>query len=68
MCHQQIDVVGGMRCHAIMSEQGVQEGAKHTPLRGPRVEDQFGGCVIIYPYNLGAASQEVQDPVAEGGV
>ena len=51
-----------------MSEQGVQEGAEHAPLRGPRVEDQHGGCVVTYPYHLGAASQEVQAPVAEGGV
>ena len=51
-----------------MSEQGVQEGTEHAPLRGPRVEDQRGGCVVTYPYHLGAARQEVQDPVAEGGV
>jgi hypothetical protein len=36
--------------------------------RGPCVEDQRGGCVVTYPYHLGAACQEVQDPVAEGGV
>ena len=46
-----------------MSEQGVQEGTEHAPL-----EDQRGGCVVTYPYHLGAARQEVQDPVAEGGV
>ena len=51
-----------------MSEQGVQEGTEHAPLRGPHVEDQRGGCVVTYPYHLGAARQEVQDPVAEGGV
>ena len=33
-----------------------------------RVEDQSGGCVVTYPYHLGAARQEVQDPVTEGGV
>ena len=27
-----------------------------------------GGCLVTYPYHLGAAHQEVQDPVAEGGV
>ena len=57
-----------MRGHAIVGEKGVQEGAKHTPLRGPRVEGQFGICVVVYPYHLGVAHQEVQDPVAEGGV
>ena len=50
-----------------MSEQGVQEGPEYSPLRGPRVETQHGGCVVAYPYHLGAACQEVQDPVAEGG-
>ena len=29
-----------------MSEQGVQEGTEHSPLRGRRVEDQSGGCAI----------------------
>jgi hypothetical protein len=33
-----------------MSEQGVQEGTEHAPLRGPCVEDQRGGCVVTYPY------------------
>ena len=60
-----LDVVLG---HAVVGEQGVQEGTKHTPLRGPHVEDQRGRCVVTYSYHLGAARQEVQDPVAEGGV
>ena len=51
-----------------MSEQGVQEGIEHAPLKGPCVEYQGGRCVVTYPYHLGAARQEVQDPVAEGGV
>jgi hypothetical protein len=45
-------------------EQGVQEGTEHALLRGTRVEDQRGGCVVTYPYHLGAARQEVKDPVA----
>jgi hypothetical protein len=53
---------------AVMSEQRVQEGTVHAALRGPRVEDQSGGCVVTYPYRLRGARQEVQDPVAEGGV
>ena len=36
-----------------MSEQGVQEGNEHAPLRGPRVEDQCGRCVVTYTYHLG---------------
>ena len=35
---------------------------------GPIVEDQQGGEVVSYPHHLGAARQEVQDPVALGGV
>ena len=34
---------------AVMSEQGVQEGAEHAPLRGPCDEDQGGGCVVLLP-------------------
>ena len=34
------DGVGVVPGHAVMSEQGVQEGTKYEPLRGPRVEDQ----------------------------
>uniref|UniRef100_A0A8C7CYS6 Uncharacterized protein n=1 Tax=Oncorhynchus kisutch TaxID=8019 RepID=A0A8C7CYS6_ONCKI len=31
-----------------MSEQGVQDGTEHPPLRNPCVEDQRGRCVVIY--------------------
>ena len=54
--------------HAVVGEQGVQEGTKHAPLRGPCVENQRGRCVVAYPYHLGVACQEVQDPFAEEGV
>ena len=53
---------------AVMSEQGVQEGTEHAPLWGPRVEDQRSGCVVSYLHHLGAVHQEVQDPIAQGGV
>ena len=53
--------------HTVVGEQGVQTGTKHAPLRGHHVKDQHGRCVVAYTYHLGAASQEVQDPVAEGG-
>ena len=53
----------------VVGEQGVHEETKYTPLRGPSVEDQRGRHVVVaYLYHLGAARQEVQDPVAEGGV
>ena len=32
----------------VMSEQGVQEGTEHAPMRCPHVEDQRGGCVVTY--------------------
>ena len=49
------DGVGVVHDHAVMSEQEVQEGTEHAPLRGPRGEDQRGRCVVNYPYHLGAA-------------
>ena len=52
----------------VVGEQGVQEGTKRTPLRGHRVESQHGGCVVACPHHQGVARQEVQVPVAEGGV
>jgi hypothetical protein len=47
------DGVGVVLGHAVMGEQGVQEGTKHAPLRGPSVEDQHGRYVVAYPYHLG---------------
>jgi hypothetical protein len=44
-----------------------QERAENTLLWGPSVEDQGGGDVT-YPHHLGAARQEFQDPVSQGGV
>ena len=57
-----------MHGHAVMGEQRVQEGAEHAPVWGPSVEDQQSGGVVSYLHPLGAAHQDVQDPVAEGGV
>ena len=54
--------------HAVVGEKGVQEGAKHAPLRGPCVECHCGGCVVAYPRHLGVACKKVQYPIAEGGV
>jgi hypothetical protein len=63
-----------------MGKLGVQKGAEHAPLRGPCVEEQRSGSVIAYLHHLGRpvwkfrtqlhgeASQEVQDPVAQGGI
>ena len=40
------DGVGVMPGCAVMSEQGVQQGTEHAPLRCPCVEYQRGGCVV----------------------
>ena len=55
--------VGVVFGHAVVGEQGVQEGTKYTHLRGPSVKDQRVGA---YSYHL-RAHQEVQDPVAGEG-
>ena len=62
------DGVGVVFGHAVVGKQGIQEGTKYTPLRGPSVKDQPGRRVVAYSYHLGTARQEVQDPVAEGGL
>ena len=62
------DGVGVVFGHSVIGEQEVQEGTEDAALRGPSVEDQHGRCVVAYPYHLGVARQEVQDPIAEGGV
>ena len=53
------DGVGVVPRRAVTSEQGVGlEGTEHAPrLEAQRisVEDQRGGCVVTYPYHLGAA-------------
>ena len=57
-----------MHGHAVMGEQGVQEGSEHAPLWGPSVEDQRSGGIVSYLHHLEAAHQEVQDPIAQGRV
>ena len=63
-----VDDGGVMFGHTVVGEQGIQEGTKYTPLRGPSLKDQHGRRGVAYSYHLGVAHQEVQDPVAEGGV
>jgi hypothetical protein len=53
---------------AITGEQGIQEVAEHAPMCGPCVENQQSGGVVSYLHFLGAARQEVQASVAQGGV
>lgn len=62
------DDVGAIGGHAVMCEQGEQEGAEHTALSAACVESEGGGCGGAFPYCLGSAHQEVQDSVAQGGV
>ena len=68
MCGKRNDGDGVVLGHTVLGQQGVQEGTKHPPLRGPRAEGQRGRCVVAYLYHLGEARQVFQDPVAEGGV
>ena len=64
-----LDDGAGVVCgHAVVGEQGVQEGTKHTLLWGPLVKGQHGRGDVAYPHHLGLTRQEVQDPVSEGGV
>ena len=47
------DGVGVVFGHAVIGEQGVQEGTEYAPMRGHHVQDQHGRCVGTYPYHLG---------------
>jgi hypothetical protein len=40
------DGVGVVLGHAVMGEQGVQEGTEYAPLTGPHVEVQRLRCVV----------------------
>ena len=39
------DGVGVVLDYAVIGEQGLQEGTKYAPLRGPRVKEHRGRCV-----------------------
>jgi hypothetical protein len=51
-----------------MGQQEVQEWAEYAHLWGPCVKDQCSGGVVAYLHPLGAARQEVQDPVVQAGL
>ena len=53
------DGVGVVPGHALVGEQGLQEGTVHAPLRGSSVEAPRGRCVVTYPHQLGVARQDV---------
>ena len=57
-----------LQSHTFMGEEEVQQRAEDTPLGCPCVISQCGGGVVANPHSLWSACQEVQDPVAEGGV
>ena len=62
------DGVGVVQWHAVVSQQGEEEGAQHTSLGGPRVQGDSAGCAAADPHCLWSLCQEVQQPVAQGGV
>ena len=41
--------------HAVIGEQGVQEGAEHAPLWDPSVEDLRSGGDVSYLHHMGLA-------------
>ena len=57
-----------MQSQADLGEQGAQQRAEDTPLGDHCFKSQCGGGVVTHPHNLWSARQEVQDPVAEGGI
>jgi len=50
----------------VMPVQGVQEWTEYAALR--RSGAHYRGGETAHPHHLGSAHQEVQDPVARGGV
>lgn len=51
-----------------MCEQGIQVGTEYAALRGSSAQGQCRGGEVTHSHHLGSACQEVQDPVAKGGV
>ena len=69
--HGQVSDLLFIDCLVVVGDQIVLESRLATQSwvnREYSVEDQCGRCVVAYPYHLGLAHLEVQDPVAEGGV
>ena len=62
------DDVGVVSGHAITREQGVQQGTEYAALRGSDAQGQCRGGEVAHSHHLGSTLQEVQDPVAQGGV
>ncbi|KAI5097933.1 voltage-gated potassium channel subunit beta-1 isoform X2 [Silurus meridionalis] len=53
---------------AVVSQQGEQQWAKYTALRGPSAQCDGVGDAIHDPNSMKSSSQKVQDPVKEGNV
>ena len=58
------DDLGVVLGHAVVGEQGVQEGTKHAPLTGLSVEDQHDICVVktIASWSTHALSTQPGNP------
>jgi hypothetical protein len=54
--------------YTVVGEQGVQEGAKHAPLRGPVLRFSVADVLFAYTHHLGSYCKKVQYPIAEGDV
>ena len=59
-----------MHVHADMGEQGGKEGVEHAPFWGGAPELRVSKVEMLFPTftTWGAARQNVQDPIAQGGV
>ncbi len=63
--HQVIVAVGWC---AVMSQQGEEQGTEHTTLGGPCAECDAARGAVTDSYCLWPLTEEVQQPVAKGGV
>jgi len=62
------DGIGAMCRYTVMRIQGVQEWTEYSALRGSGAQGQYRGGETAHSHHLGSAHQDVQDPVAKGGV
>jgi len=62
------DGVGAVCGYIVMCVQGVLKWTEYAALRVSSAQGQYRGGENAHSHHLGSARQEVQDPVAKGGV
>ena len=60
-------VIGAVGCSAVMGQQGEEQGTEHTALGSPCAECDAARGVVADSYCLWPLTEEVQQPVTEGG-